>query len=188
MYSAAIRLPAAMCLASAMLLAACTTEDSAPTPPASSAPSAAPSASEDAAFKLARAEVLIAYDGYQRAVMAASLKGDYEAKALADFTAEPLLGQTRNSIYQIKQAGLINKGERRWSPQVVDLQLDDEPQTAKVEDCTDTSKWIVVVRKTGKPAPAPSGRPTKYLVTSTAKKVSGKWYIAESTGDWERPC
>jgi type IV pilus biogenesis protein CpaD/CtpE len=184
----AIRLPIVVLLAAAAVLAGCTDDEPSTSTSSSSPPSPAASPSVDVEQGQARTQILTVYTGYQQAVMAASLKGDYQAKALAQYTAEPLLGQTRNSIYQIKQAGLVNKGVRRWSPQITDIQLDGTPPTATIEDCTDTSEWIVVSRKTDKPVPAPSGRPTKYLVTSTAKKVSGKWYIAESKGDWSRPC
>lgn len=184
----AIRLPVVVLLAAATVLAGCTDDEPGPATSASTPPSTAATPSIDPEAGQARTQILAVYANYQQAVMAASLKGDYQAKALAQYTAEPLLGQTRNSIYQIKQAGLVNKGTRSWSPQITDVQLDGASPTATIEDCTDTSKWIVVSRKTNKPVPAPSGRPTKYLVTSTAKKVSGKWYIAESKGDWSRPC
>lgn len=182
----AVRVPTVVLLAAATVLAGCTDDNPGTSSLPSSSPSTAASPSVEAGE--ARTQILSAYAGYQQAVMAASLKGDHQAKELAQYTAEPLLGQTRNSIYQIKQAGLVNKGERRWSPQITDLQLDQATPTATIEDCTDTSTWLVVSRTTGKPAPKPSGRPDKYLVTSTAKKVGGKWYVAESKGDWSRPC
>jgi hypothetical protein len=184
----AVRVSTAVLLAAATVLAGCTDDDPGTPSVPSSSPSTAASPSVDVEAGEARTQILSAYAGYQQAVMAASLKGDHQAKELAQYTAEPLLGQTRNSIYQIKQAGLVNKGERRWSPQITDMQLDQPTPTATIEDCTDTSTWLVVSRTTGKPAPTPSGRPDKYLVTSTAKKVGGKWYVAESKGDWNRPC
>ena len=178
---------AALCMAALLALSGCTSDPS-PAPLPSGSQSAVPSATQDAADTKARTDVLAAYDGFQRALQAALTSGDYQSKDLVKFTAEPLLGQTRNSIYQLKQAGLKGKGQRRWSPQVVDLQLEQKTPTATIEDCTDNSKWTVVSTKTGKPMPAPSGRPAKYLVTSTAKKVSGTWYVSEQNGDWARPC
>lgn len=184
------RAVAAVTCAGALLLSGCTKDEPArPAPaPTSVAPSAAPSATEDPAKAQARKDVVAVYETYQRVVMAASLKGDSRSKEFAEVIAEPLLGQTRNSIYQLTNAGLVVEGEKTWSVETVEVDLGGSTPTATIEDCTDISKTKLVIKKTGKPAPTPSGRPSKYLVTSQAKKVSGKWYISEAKSDWSRPC
>ena len=152
------------------------------------APPAARPTGNDPARAAAEREILAAYDGYQRAVMTASVQGDLQAQQLAGYAADPLLGQTRRSLAKIAGAGLINKGTRRWSPRITTVQLDQQVASATIEDCTDTIDWLVVQRSTGKPAPAPSGRPRRYLVISAAERLDGRWYIVESTGRWDQPC
>jgi hypothetical protein len=137
-----------------------------------------------AGTEAARSQVLAAYDGYQRAQMAALLAGDAEALPLAEFAAEPLLSQTRNSIRQMQEAGVIGRGEQRWSPRVVALNR----RSATIEDCADISKWTVVSIATGDRVPPPPEQPDKFIVTSTAKLLAGQWSIVGTDGDWTRPC
>lgn len=155
-------------LAATAGLAACTADRPAPQP------------SADAT----RAQVLAVYDGYQRAQLAALLTGDDEAVALAAFTAEPLLSQTRNSIRQMREAGVIGRGEQRWSPRVVELRR----TSATIEDCADISGWTVVSVRTGDRVPPPPEQPEKFIVTSTAKLLAGEWSIVGTDGDWSRLC
>ena len=157
-------------LAVAASPAACTADD----------PGEPPAAVTEAAG----AQVLDRYDSYQRALLAALVKGDDAATALAEFTGEPLLSSTRDSIAQMRRAGVVGKGEQRWSPRIVELKR----ATATIEDCTDISAWTVVSTGTGEPVPPPAEQPDKFIVTSTAKLTGGKWYIVGSDGDWSRPC
>ena len=156
--------------ATAVSLAACTTED----------PEPRSSATADGT----RAQVLAAYDGYQRALMTALLTGDDEAVALAEFAAEPLLSQTRNSIRQMQEAGVVGQGEQRWSPRVVEL----KNTSATIEDCADISEWKVVSIASGERVPPPPDQPEKFIVTSSAKLLAGQWSIVSTDGDWTRPC
>jgi hypothetical protein len=154
--------------AAAVSLAACTADD--PHPPA--------------ATDATRAQVLAAYDGYQRALMAALIAGDDEAVALAEFAAEPLLTQTRSSIRQMQEAGVVGQGEQRWSPRIVELRR----MSATIEDCADISGWTVVSIESGDRVPPPPEQPEKFIVTSTAKLLAGEWSIVSTDGDWTRPC
>ena len=157
-------------LAATVSLAGCTADD----------PRPRTTAADDAT----RAQVLAVYDGYQRAQMAALLTGDAEAVALAEFTAEPLLSQTRDSIRQMQEAGVVGKGEQRWSPRIVELRR----SSATIEDCADISGWTVVSIENGDRVPPPPEQPEKFIVTSTARLLAGEWSIVSTDGDWTRLC
>ncbi|BBH67115.1 hypothetical protein ACTI_38000 [Actinoplanes sp. OR16] len=165
-------------------------EPSVPLPTAPPATSASPAPTVDEAEAAAMKGVRTAYADYQRVVAAAQNKGDPKAKDLASYVAEPLLGQIRNSIGSMAKAGFVVKGrtESKGDPEITELNLDDRTPTATIEDCIDPSSAVLTSKKTGKPQPAPSGQPPRYLVVSTAKQVSGKWYIDGTKGYWERPC
>ena len=133
----------------------------------------------------ARARVLAAYDGYQRAQQAALLTADEEVAGLARFGAEPLLSQTRASIRQMRAAGVVGKGTQRWSPRVVELR----PTSATIEDCTDIAQLDGGLGH--EPATGCHRRRSSRSgssSTSTAKLLGGEWSIVGTDGDWSRLC
>jgi hypothetical protein len=167
--------------------AGCSKDEASPEPPVASATGAAPSSADPAEAK-ASADALAVYTAYRTAYQAAAAKADYRSKELPKYVAEPLLGQIVNSFSQMDAAGVVSRGESIWNGKAVDVQLDSNPPVVTIEDCRDTSAVVTVVKKTGKPAPAPSNQAKKYIVVSKAKQVKGTWYIFESTGDRSRTC
>ncbi|GIF74201.1 MULTISPECIES: hypothetical protein [Asanoa] len=167
--------------------AACS--DEAATPGLAGSPTVvAPSATEDPAQAQARTDVMAVYSFYRTAYQAAASKADFKSKELPKYAAEPLLGQLVNSFAQMREAGVVSRGESIWDPTVVDVDLDASPAIVTIEDCRDTTAVVTVSAKTGKPMPAPSNQAKKYVVVSKAKSVNNRWYIFESTGDRSRPC
>jgi hypothetical protein len=147
--------------------------------PSNDSPSASPSI--DPAEEQARAEVLAAYNGYLEAYIKASATADYRTTELAQFVAEPLLGQLINNLFNMSRSGVHNEGRPIWQPRVTELRLD--ANEAVIQDCFDSTNWNAVGGKG-----APSAQAKKYPVVVKAKRVSGKWYVYDSTAQRSSTC
>ncbi|MDG4833014.1 hypothetical protein O7627_27455 [Solwaraspora sp. WMMD1047] len=132
-----------------------------------------PSPTGNPAEDEARTKILATYDGYLEAYIAASAKADYRTKDLAEWVAEPLLGQLLNNLQLMSNNGVRNVGRPRWSPTVTELRL--EANDAVIEDCFDSTDWNAVG---GRPAPTAQAR--KYPVVAKVKRVGERWYVYES--------
>ncbi|MEU3455362.1 hypothetical protein ABZ671_17455 [Micromonospora sp. NPDC006766] len=152
-----------------------------------SAASASPSPTADAESAEAEAAALTAYQNYVRSYVAASNKGDYNAK-LDRFVANPALLTVRQDLLIKFQQGLVTTGEPVSAPAVSKVDTTRRPFTAEIEDCFDTSGWDVVSKKTGKSART-KGQATRYVVIAQAELFGdGQWRIREVNAQRERSC
>lgn len=149
-----------------------------PAPPASSAPA---SPSVDPTEEAARQEIVATYNGYLEAYIKASATADYHTTELAQFVAEPLLGQLLNTLFTMSRSGVHNDGRPIWQARVTELRLD--ANEAVIQDCFDATSWNAVGGKG-----SPSSQAKKYPVVAKAKRVGGKWYVYESTAQRSSTC
>ncbi|WP_157562838.1 hypothetical protein [Micromonospora chokoriensis] len=130
---------------------------------------------------------LAAYQNYVRTYVAASNKGDYNAK-LDKFVADPALLTVRQDLLIKFQQGLVTRGQPISAPTLNKVDAAQRPFTAEVEDCFDTGKWDVVSKKTGKSVRT-TGQATRYVVIAKAELFDdGQWRIREVSAQRERPC
>lgn len=186
----AIRGGAALLACVGLLLVGCQPAPADEPPSESSSPGAspsvAPSPTVDPAEEQARQDILEVYDSFREASITAAATADYESTELAEYVAQPLLGEMLNSLQQMSEAGIHNTGRPTWSPTVTALRLDTSPPSATIEDCLDITGWLVV-DDNGEPLPAPSGL-TRYVVVVQAKQVSDRWYIYETVANRSQAC
>lgn len=155
-----------------------------PTATSSSAPTSSAVNGEGAE---AGAAALAAYRNYVRTYVAASNKGDYNAK-LDKFVADPALLTVRQDLLIKFQQGLVTKGQPASTPVVSKVDTTQRPFTAEVEDCFDSGKWDVVSKKTGKSVRT-TGQATRYVVIAKAELFDdGQWRVREVSAQRERPC
>ncbi len=135
----------------------------------------------------AGAAALAAYRNYVQTYVAASNKGDYNAK-LDRFVADPALLTVRQDLLIKFQQGLVTKGEPISAPTVSRVDTSRRPLTAEIEDCFDTEEWDVVSKRTGKSVRT-EGQATRYVVIAKAELFDdGQWRIREVNAQRERPC
>ena len=135
----------------------------------------------------AGAAALTAYRSYVKTYVAASNKGDYNAK-LDRFVADPALLTVRQDLLIKFQQGLVAKGEPISAPTVSRVDTSRRPFTAEIEDCFDGEEWDVVSERTGESVRA-EGQATKYVVIAKAELFDdGQWRIREVNAQRERPC
>lgn len=164
------------------VLAGCTSEPAAEPQPTSTGGSTATAApTVDAVEEEARQAVLAAYNGYLEAYVKASATADYRTKELATYVGEPLLGQLLNNLFNMSRSGVHNEGRPSWSPTVTELRLD--AGEAVIQDCFDSTNWNAVGGKA-----QPTAQAKRYPVVVKAKRVSGKWYVYESTAQRSSTC
>lgn len=177
-------------LTGAMLagLLGCSEDKPAVAPTSGTSPaSLSPSPTADAESAEAGAAALTAYRNYVRTYVAASNKGDYNAK-LDRFVTNPALLTVRQDLLIKFQQGLVTTGEPESTPAVSKVDTTRRPFTAEIEDCFDTSRWDVVSKKTGKSVRT-KGQATRYVVIVQAElSGDGQWRIRQVSAQRERPC
>jgi hypothetical protein len=134
----------------------------------------------------AREDILEVYDSFQEANIAAAATADYESTELAEYVAQPLLGELLHGLQQMSDLGVHHTGRPTWSPTITAVRFDTSPPTATIEDCLDVTDWLVV-DEDGNELPGPSG-PTRYVVTVQAKQVDDRWYIYEAVPNRSQAC
>ncbi|MDX2748349.1 MULTISPECIES: hypothetical protein [Streptomyces] len=157
-------------------------------PRASSAapePSASP-ADPDAAEKTA---VLASYTSMWAEQMKAYRKASAEGTALERYVTAEALGQFRNDLARMQEAGTVVRGDLAHDDTTVtDVDMDATTPTATVQDCLDISKWQTYSTREDQVLPMPSAQPRRYMATATAEKWDDGWIVTRFTPDGSQPC
>lgn len=159
----------------------------APPAPSGSAPAASASpADPDAGEKRA---VLASYTAMWTEQMKAYRKADAKGTDLERYVTAEALGQFRNDLDRMKQAGTVVRGDlAHHGTEVTALDMDAQTPTATVQDCMDISKWQTYSVKKGQVLPMPTEQPLRYVATATAQKWEDGWIITTFTPDGAQPC
>jgi len=147
-------------------------------------PSTMPSISvdEDAS---ARADVLLTYNGYLKAVTAALAQGSTADIDLTQYVGDPLLTELGATIGFYRERGIVHKGQPVWNPRVTALRAGE---AATIEDCFDSTEWVAVYEATGEPAAGPD-QVQHYLIISPATFFpEHRWPIAEPRAERSPEC
>jgi hypothetical protein len=105
-----------------------------------------------------RAQILDAYTGMWRAYAAAARTADYQPGALSQYAAGDALTVLTRSLYDDHQDGVVLRGAPALAPRVTRMTPAADPDSSRVTDCADDSRWRQYT-PSGRPASgAPAGR------------------------------
>jgi hypothetical protein len=116
-------------------------------------------------------EVLVGYEAYWDAVLAASDPADPASEALVAAALDPELASIRALLTSRAEAGLTMRGSFVHADQVVSVEGD----TAEVEDCLAAAVSVAA------PSGHPSGPPpaVRRAISVRMAKVDQRWRVAE---------
>src|SRR5690606_22725031 len=97
-------------------------------------------------------------------------------EAFSEVLADPLLAETLVTISTMWEGGVVFEGQPSWAPVVAGLRLDQEPATARVEDCVNATGWRPVFAESGEPVPG-EGRPDQFSARLRLKRYPDGWLI-----------
>ncbi|MFF2174766.1 hypothetical protein [[Kitasatospora] papulosa] len=141
---------------------------------ASSAAPASTSADPDAAEKAA---VLAAYSAMSREQMAAYRTASAKDTELERYATAEALGQIRNDLARMQEAGTVVRGELAHEAEVTALDMDAQTPTATLSDCVDLARYETYDSKARKVIPLPTEQPLRYVMTASAQRWDGRWMV-----------
>lgn len=156
------------------------------TPPVSATP-ATPAPLNPA--ETAKAEALAAYKGYWTEMPKALAALAIEGTDLKRFAAADALSKAEVSVGGLKRDGQIMTGEPVVTDSTVtSAELEKKTPSVSVSSCLDISKWGIVDKQTGKPAPGASSPVSRYIVVSLLERWDGAWKVLRDELHPEKPC
>lgn len=169
----------AILLVVATVTGGCDTADRSTPQPSSTTPAGSrPSASTQ---PTTQAAVLAAYRAYWDDVIAAGKTADWQSPRLADHATGQALQTVRDHYRQLRAEGMVDRGTVTLHPRVAALQDD----TATIQDCVDTSKFLKYDAKTG--ALRDTSIPGLDNIVITLKRIKGAWLVTQTAGRGKCP-
>ncbi|MFE4258259.1 hypothetical protein [Streptomyces sp. NPDC056883] len=155
-------------------------------PPVSTAPTS--KAPADPA-ETAKADALTAYKGYWTEVPKAFAIPAIEGTDLKLYAAAEALSKAEATVGNLTKNGRVMTGEPVVSSSTVtSAELEKKTPNVKVSSCLDVSKWQIVDKKTGQPAPVASSPVSKYVITSLLERWDGSWKVLKYELHADQPC
>lgn len=152
-----------------------TTAAKSPAPTASAAAVSSASADPEAAVKKLVLEV---YQGYWSKMQAYYADRNGSTADLKQYAASEALEVAENDAQQAHSRNRIYSGKVTVSQSAVTgTDLDRKVPNVTLSSCLDVSQWLPVVADTRKPVDLPTGRLTKYLITTTLEKWPEGWRV-----------
>ncbi|SEG85816.1 hypothetical protein SAMN05216223_116144 [Actinacidiphila yanglinensis] len=160
--------------------------DKTDTTPTSSPPTTTASPTPEAMAQ-AKAAAAAAYVNMWDAAAATFHAGKVTSPALEKWAVDKALaGQEEAGLYY-QGRGDVMQGKPRLWPKVTSVELTETPYTANITDCMDSSHYIEVGKKTGKPVGGVD--PQKHHVVTAVARFNGtSWVITQMTIDRDRTC
>ncbi|MFC9734251.1 hypothetical protein ACFWGM_01895 [Streptomyces roseolus] len=159
-----------------------------PTSPSSSAPASA-SPSPESPEETAKKEAVAAYQAYWTELPKAYAVPSLEGTELKRYTAAEALAKATAGVANLKTLGQIMTGAPvLTNPTVTAAEIDKKTPHVTISACLDVLPWKVIKKSTGKPAPLPSTRVTKYVVTALVERWPDGWKVLKSTPHGDQPC
>ncbi|MFF3214118.1 hypothetical protein ACFYYB_26010 [Streptomyces sp. NPDC002886] len=162
----------------ALLLVGCGggSDGKAATDPPAVATSSPPTASVDpqAAEKTA---VLAAYNAMSAEQAKAYRVADAKGTDLEKYATAEALGQIRNDLARMQEAGTVVRGEIGHDAKVTALDMTPTTPKATLSDCVDLSKYERYSTKRKEVIPLPTQQPLRYVMTVTAERWEGRWMV-----------
>ncbi|MFF6794257.1 hypothetical protein ACFY9C_34905 [Streptomyces filamentosus] len=161
---------------------------STPASPSSSAP-ARVTPTPDSPEETAKKQAVAAYRAYWAELPKAYAVPAIEGTDLKRYTAAEALAKATAGVANLKTLGQVMTGAPVLAnPTVTAAELDKKTPNVTISACLNVLPWKVVKKSAGKPAPLPSGRATKYVVTALVERWSDGWKVLKSTPHGDQPC
>jgi len=158
-----------------------------PTQPTASGTSTAPLPTPTTVTPVNRADLLIVYRAWWKAVQEAFASGDATSPDMALYGADPILSRERNQIRTFRDQGVVQRTQLTLSPRVVQ----QEDITAEIADCVRGPAGTYYDITTGTPR-APRGYrnelPTQDPLLVSLHKRGGYWFVVAATNKGVQPC
>lgn len=158
-----------------------------PSATASSSPSAASASPSPDPTAEAKQQAIAAYEGMWAAETKIYTSGSLLNTDLQKYAADKALAGIRASEVYYQNQNLVLKGAPKLSPKVTDVDLSGNPKTVHITSCVDSSNFLPVDKKTGKPAKLASNV-FRHVETATAIDDNGKWLITQAVIEQDRTC
>lgn len=156
---------------------------------ASPAPTPTPATSSSDPESAEKAAVLAAYSHMWAEQMKAYAKADAAGTDLEKYATLDALGQFRNDLARMRQAGTVARGELGHSgTKVTSIDLKAKTPQASLSDCMDISKWQTYSVKKKQVLPLPSNQPLRYVATAKAERWNGQWLVTVFTTHGNEKC
>ncbi|MGW1894177.1 hypothetical protein ACWCP6_28610 [Streptomyces sp. NPDC002004] len=109
--------------------------------------------------------------------MKAYRKASAKGTEVEKYATAEALGQIRNDLARMKEAGTVVRGEIRHHAKVTGLDMEATTPKATLADCVDLSKYQTYDIKARKVIPLPSAQPLRYVMTAKAERWHGRWMV-----------
>jgi hypothetical protein len=170
-----------------VLLASCggdPSDDDTSAPSPSASVSASPTADPQAA---AKAKVLTAYQAMWNAQVKVYSSGTLKGAELESVAADKALAKIKVTALYYQNHGTIMQGKPKLSPKVASISTGTDSDTATITDCIDSTDYVQVYKKTGKPVGTVDSN-RRHVATYTARTIATKWLITDFDIDRDRTC
>jgi hypothetical protein len=155
--------------------------------PGNDGPATTTSAAAPTAPAADRADPMVVYRGWWKALQTAYAAGDSTGPELALYGADPILTRQRNQIRTLRAEGVVQRTAFTLAPTV--LHRDDK--LVELIDCVRGPAGTYYDVDTGKPR-APKGYrndvPTRDALRVLLRKREGNWYVVATTNEGVPPC
>lgn len=157
---------------------------------ASPSPTASPTLSTEAT---AAEAALAAYLGYQRVYEDAAQTADERVPGLEKFARGNAVSRARLDMRENHIDGTVYRGRDKFSPQVTQVLLGQQPERVVLTDCVDGSAVRLVNQRTGALIQIvdPQGRPTavrRHPALAWVEYVGGTWYVTQANVRADKSC
>lgn len=121
---------------------------------------------------------MAAYTDMWADATAAARTADWKDSALAHHATDHALGELVQILYREQSQGLVSRGAPVLHAQVTQVAPTAAPTAVMIEDCADSSSWLEVDPKTGKP---PAGREAdgRRLVRARVALADMVWRVTD---------
>jgi flagellar motor protein MotB len=145
--------------------------------PSTAVPTPTPATSSADPQAADKAAVLAAYDAMSVEQAKAYRQASANGTELEKHATLDALGQIRNDLARMKEAGTVVRGEIGHDAKVTALDIDAKTPKATVSDCVDLSKYETYDTKAKKVIPLPTEQPLRYVMTATVERWDGQWLV-----------
>ncbi|MFD5425614.1 hypothetical protein [Streptomyces sp. NPDC127084] len=172
-------------LAACVIAAAtsCSSDTGTNSKPATSTPPASPTS--DPKEEAARASALAAYKGMRSEQVKAFAAGTAVDTKLRTYAYDQALGKINSELFQMKQAGVVYKGQPTSELKVTAVNVTGTPPAVTIQECFDVTKWRATLN--GRDV-TQKGQPTRYVVNGTVREISKQWMVTDLANDKARAC
>ena len=127
----------------------------------------------------AQLDAVAAYSGMWADMAKAGRTANWKDSALTHHATDRALTQVVQVLYDEQRRGLVSRGAPVLHPEVVQLVPTDNPNSAQIKDCGDSTNWPEVDSKTGALSGSAAGG--RRLILAQVVRAQGLWRVTDFT-------